>query len=182
MKIKNYQIGIIGSAGSDDYNGATGATVSMMRIAEDIGRLLAMRGAIVVTGGKSGIMEAAAKGAQKAGGITIGVIKGGQRFKSNTYTDIEVISGMEIDGLDELLLVNMCDGLIAIGGGAGTLQEIAIAYRNKKPVIALNCEVGWAKKVADCYLDDRKRIFIESASSAEKAVSKMLTALDVLYE
>ena len=175
---KKYQIGIIGSAGNDDYNGAQGASGSMMAEAEKIGRLLAENDAVVVTGGKSGIMEAGAKGAKEAGGQTIGVIKGTKRFMSNAFTDIEVISGMEGDGFDELLLVNMCDALIVIGGGAGTLEEIAIAYRNRKPIIALTTQAGWAKELADRFLDSRNTIRIESADSAEEAVDKALRLLN----
>ncbi|MDA3815437.1 MAG: LOG family protein [Patescibacteria group bacterium] len=174
---KMYQIGIIGSAGSDDYNGNQGATNNMMNEAEKIGCLLAKNNAIVVTGGKSGIMEAGARGAKKAGGQTVGVIKGVKRFTSNDFTDIEVISGMEGDGMDELLLVNMCDALIVIGGGAGTLQEITIAYRNNKPMVALTTQSGWAKELAGKFLDNRERVKIEIADSAESAVNKTLQLL-----
>jgi len=96
---KKYQIGIIGSAGNDDYNGAQGASDIMMAEAEKIGYLLAENNVIVITGGKSGIMEAGARGAKKARGLTVGVVKGAKRYTSNNFTDIEVISGMEAGGL-----------------------------------------------------------------------------------
>src|SRR4030042_3053980 len=172
-KGKKIQIGIVGSAGDDDYGGALGASKSMMDDAEEIGYLLAKNGAMIVTGGKSGIMEAGARGAKKAGGYTVGVVKGSRRFTSNKYTDIEVISGMEADGFDEFLLVNMCDALIVIGGGAGTLEEIAIAYRNKKPIVALTPHHGWAKELAGKYLDDRNTVEIKTAKSAKEAVEKI---------
>jgi uncharacterized protein (TIGR00725 family) len=174
---KRYQIGIVGSAGNDDYNGAQGASNDMMFEAEKIGCLLAKNNAIVVTGGKSGIMEAGARGAKKAGGQTVGVVKGKKRFTSNNFTDIEVISGMEADGFDEFLLVNMCDALIVIGGGAGTLEEITIAYRNKKPIVALNSQAGWAKKLAGKFLDNRNTVKIETANNAEEAVRKTIQLL-----
>ncbi|MHB8904052.1 MAG: SLOG cluster 4 domain-containing protein, partial [Patescibacteria group bacterium] len=75
---------------------------------------------------------------------------------------------------DELTLVLMCDALIVIGGGAGTLQEIAIAYRNNKPIIALDYLGGWGEKLAGKYLDERKRIFIKSAKTPAEAVSLVL--------
>lgn len=174
---KKYQIGIIGSAGNDDYNGHNGASENMMAEAEKIGRLLAENNVIVVTGGKGGIMESGAKGAKRAGGQTVGVIKGTKRFTSNNFTDIEVISGMEANGFDEFLLVNMCDALIVVGGGAGTLEEITIAYRNKKPIIALTTQAGWAKKLAGKFLDNRNTIKIETADDAEEAVKKTLELL-----
>lgn len=175
---KKYQVGIIGSAGNDDYRGTVGASDEMMAEAEKIGRLLAENNIVVITGGKSGIMEAGARGAKNAGGQTVGVIKGIKRFTSNDFTDIEVISGMEADGFDELLLVNMCDALIVIGGGAGTLEEITIAYRNRKPIVALTTQGGWAKDLAGKFLDSRNTIKIETANSVEEAVEKTLQFLD----
>jgi len=177
---KKLQIGVIGSAGQDDYENNGAASEEMMIIAREVGELLAKANSVVVTGGKDGIMEAAAEGAKMTGGITVGVIKGRERLTSNQYTDIEIISGMVADGLDELTLVLMCDALIAIGGGAGTLQEIAIAYRNNKPVIAIDCLGGWGEKLAGNYLDERKKIFIKSAKNADEAVNLVLSEIDKL--
>ncbi len=168
--LKKLQIGVIGSAGLDDYMGAAGATGKMQKQAELVGSFLAKNGAIVVTGGKIGIMEYAAKGAKKYKGTTIGVVKGIKRFTSNKYTDVEVVSGMEADGFDEFLLVTMCDALIVIGGGAGTLEEIAIAYRNNKPIIVLEGSGGWGEKLKNSYLDERNRVKILTVKSAREAV------------
>ena len=174
---KRSQIGVIGSAGKDDYGQTGGANDLMLTAAEKVGRLLAKADAIVVTGGKDGIMAAAAAGAKKEGGLTIGVVKGQDRFSANKYTDIEVLSGMSADGLDELILVLMCDALIVIGGGAGTLQEITIAYRNKKSIIALNNSGGWAAKLAGKYLDEREKICIKVAATPEEAVNLALAEI-----
>jgi uncharacterized protein (TIGR00725 family) len=133
-----------------------------------------LQNAAVVTGGKSGVMEAASKGASENGGLTIGVVKGPKRGSSNAYVDIECISGMASDGLDELLLVNMCDAVIVIGGGAGTLEEIAIAYRNKKPIISLSAGKGWGDKLAGLYIDERKNEKILFATTPLIAVKKAL--------
>ena len=177
MEQKKYQIGIIGSAGNDDYNGSSGATKEMMAEAFEIGELLAKNNAIVVTGGKSGIMEAGAKGAKQAGGTTVGVVQGKKRFTSNSFTDVEIPTGMEACGFDEFLLVNMCDALIVIGGGAGTLEEITIAYRNNKPIVALANQAGWAKDLAGKFLDSRKTIKVEKANTAAEAVEKIISLL-----
>ena len=171
---KTLQIGVVGYAANDEYTKGGGPTTNNLKLAEEVGSLLAKQDAIVITGGKGGIMEYAAKGAKKNGGTTIGVVKGKQRFTSNSYTDIEVISGMEADGMDELTLVLMSDALIVIGGGAGTLQEIAIAYRNNKPIVVLKDTGGWADKVANTYLDERNRVKIEVADTPEDAVEKIL--------
>lgn len=146
------------------------------KLAEEVGFLLGKAGAVVVTGGKSGVMESAARGAKKAGGTTVGVVKGKQRLTSNDYTDVEVLSGMSADGMDELLIVTMCDALIVVGGGAGTLEEISIAYRNKKPVVALSKTGGWAAKVASQYLDERKLVKILVAKTPVDAVKKAIKA------
>jgi uncharacterized protein (TIGR00725 family) len=176
--IKKLQIGVIGYAGTEEYVSGGGPTMSTLDIAEKIGKLLAENNAIVVTGGKSGIMETAAKGAKTANGITVGVVKGKNRFTSNPFIDVEVITGMEADGMDEVMLVQMCDGFIVLGGGAGTLQEITLAYRNNKPVVALKNTGGWADKLADQYLDERNRVKVESASSPEESVTKILSLLN----
>jgi uncharacterized protein (TIGR00725 family) len=68
----------------------------------------------------------------------------------------------------------MSDALIVLGGGAGTLQEIAIAYRQGKPIITLGETGGWADKVRGCYLDTRKIVKIESELSPEGAVDRII--------
>ncbi|MDD5050488.1 MAG: TIGR00725 family protein [Candidatus Pacebacteria bacterium] len=171
---KRIQIGVIGYAGEEEYPTESKPPQNIYKKAEKVGFLLAKRNAVVVTGGKSGIMESGARGAKKAGGVTLGVIKGKKRFTSNDFTDVEVLSGMEADGFDEVLLVNMCDGFICIGGGAGTLEEITLAYRNNKPVVVLKGTGGWADKLAGAYLDERRKIKIESASDEKNAVDMVL--------
>jgi uncharacterized protein (TIGR00725 family) len=174
---KRYQIGVIGPAGPEEYKAGKKPAKKVYKMSERVGKLLAEAGAIVVTGGKSGVMESAARGAKERGGLTVGVVKGAQRFTSNAFTDIEVVSGMAADGFDEFLVVAMCDALIVLGGGAGTLEEIVIAYRNKKPIIAIEGTGGWAKKVAGTFLDERKRVRVQTARDADDAVRKVLRSL-----
>lgn len=171
---RKLQIGVIGSAGPEEYSREGGASKLLMEKAKEIGFLLAKKGIIVITGGKSGVMEAAAKGAKESKGITVGVIKGKERFKSNNDTDIEVVSGAEANGFDEFLLVLMSDALIVIGGGAGTLEEMAIAYRNNKPIVVLDNSGGWAEKLRGGYLDERRIIKVEVAKTPREAVIKAI--------
>lgn len=170
MNNKKLQIGVIGSAGSEEYPDGRGLSQESLKKAEEVGRLLALQNAVVVTGGKGGIMESASRGAKEANGQTIGVIQGKKRFSSNDFVDIEILSGAEADGLDEYLLVMMCDAFIVIGGGAGTLQEIVIAYRNNKPIILLENTGGWSDRITEPYLDERERIKCIKASTPEQAV------------
>lgn len=181
-QLKKLQIGVIGYAGIEEYPEAKAPQKNIYKAAERVGFLLARKGATVVTGGKGGVMEFAARGARKANGITVGVIKGSQRFRSNNFTEVEILTGMAADGFDEFVLVTMCDALITIGGGAGTLEEIVIAYRNKKPIIALEKTGGWADKTIEKYLDQRETIKIESAKTPEEAVEKAIKLANKFHE
>jgi uncharacterized protein (TIGR00725 family) len=171
---KTLQISVIGSAGAEEYPQNQGTKLENLILAEEVGKLLAKNGCTVINGGKGGIMEAASRGAKEAGGRTVGIISGTKRLQSNNFTDIEVLTGSNAAGLDEFLLVLMSDALIVIGGGAGTLEEITIAYRNKKPIIAINNTNGWADSLAGKFLDERKTIKIEEAENAKNAVAKAI--------
>lgn len=175
----NLQIGIIGSAGPEEYPKDSKPKKEIYKAAEKIGELVAKRGAILITGGKGGIMKAACKGAKRKGGITVGVVKGKKRKTANRFVDVEVVSGMEGCG-EETMLVLMCDGVIALGGGAGTLQELAIAYRNEKPVVTIKNLPGWTDRVANSYLDERKRIKIFSAKTPQEALKILLKKIKML--
>ncbi len=174
--MKKLQIGIIGSAGVEEYPKNGKPSKQIFEIAYQLGQLVAKNNAILITGGKSGIMETAAKGAKDAGGTTVGVVKGEKRFTSNKYTDIEVITGMVGSG-GESIMILMCDGIIGVGGGSGTLQELTIAYYNKIPTVLLNTQEGWSKTLAGKYMDTRKKIKFELAKTPEKAVKILLEKL-----
>ena len=107
-------------------------------IAMEVGRLIAEAGATLVCGGLAGIMEAAARGAQEAGGSTIGVLPGHDRSLANPYLDHVVTTGM--GHARNLAVVSSGDGVIAIGGSYGTLSEIGLAARVGRPVVILS---GW---------------------------------------
>ena len=109
-----------------------------MAIAEEVGRLLAGDGCIVVTGGGSGVMAAASRGAVDAGGTTLGILPGGDRREANPWLTVSVPTG--IGELRNGLLVRSVDALVAIGGSWGTLSEIALACRTGVPVWSV---AGW---------------------------------------
>lgn len=167
------QIGIIGSAGPEEYPKNGKPCNRIFNLAEKTGKLIAKSGAILITGGKRGIMESSSRGAKKQGGITVGIISGNKRGKSNKFIDVEIVSNMLTTG-EESTLISCCDGIIAIGGGAGTLQELAIAYRTKKPIVAITGVNGYSSKFAGKYLDDRKLIKIKSAKTPKEAVSLLM--------
>ena len=104
--------------------------------AEEAGRLIAARGALLVCGGLGGVMEAACRGARGAGGTTLGLLPGDDRRDANPFVDVALATGLG-EGRNALV-VRAADAVLAIGGGYGTLSEIALALRAGKPVIGLD--------------------------------------------
>jgi uncharacterized protein (TIGR00725 family) len=104
--------------------------------AEETGRLLAEAGAIVVCGGLGGVMEAVAKGAHANGGTTVGILPGTDPGAANAYIDIPLATGL--GEMRNFLIVRAAHALIAIGGGVGTLSELALAQRIGRPVVGLH--------------------------------------------
>lgn len=107
--------------------------------AETVGRLLAEGGATVVTGGLGEVMAAAARGAKRAGGTTIGIVPAETRAGANQWLDHVVVTG--IGHARNLAVVASGDAVIAVGGRYGTLAEIGLALTLGRPVVVL--EPGW---------------------------------------
>jgi uncharacterized protein (TIGR00725 family) len=106
-------------------------------LAEAAGRLLAERGAIVLCGGLGGVMEAAARGARSVrGGLAVGLLPGDDPADANEYVDVALATG--IGEMRNALIVRAARAVIAIGGGWGTLSEIALARRIGRPVVGLH--------------------------------------------
>jgi len=103
--------------------------------AEEVGRLLAERGCVVVTGGLGEVMAAAARGAKAAGGTTIGILPGERREDANEWVDHAVVTG--IGHARNLAVVASGDAVIAVGGSWGTLAEIGFASRLGRMVVIL---------------------------------------------
>jgi uncharacterized protein (TIGR00725 family) len=105
-------------------------------LAEKVGCELARQGAVLVCGGLGGIMAAACKGASSEGGVTIGILPGGNRQAANPYVQIPIVTNL--GEARNVVLVKSAEAVIAIGGGYGTLSEIGHALRNGLPVVGLN--------------------------------------------
>ena len=106
--------------------------------ARTVGRLVAERGATVVCGGLSGVMEAAARGTKEAGGVAIGILPDEDRRRQNNYLTYSVATG--IGQARNLAVVCSGDVVIAVGGEYGTLSEIGLARKVGRPVVVLE---GW---------------------------------------
>jgi hypothetical protein len=126
--------------------------------AVEVGRLLAARDVVVVTGGRGGVMASASRGAFEAGGMTVGLLPGLDRAEANPFVRVAIPTGL--GELRNGLVVRAADALIAVGGGYGTLSEVALALQAGKRVIGL----GFAFAVEG----------VEAASSPEEAVRRLL--------
>ena len=114
--------------------GSTGSE-EVLRDAEAVGRGIAEGGAVLVCGGRTGVMEAASRGAAEAGGIVLGVLPTAELADANIHVTHVIATG--IGHARNLAVVASGDAVIAIGGEWGTLSEIAFARRLERPVIAL---------------------------------------------
>ena len=103
--------------------------------AEDVGRLLAERGCVVVCGGLGEVMAAAARGAKEAGGTTVGILPGESTGDANPWIDYAVATGT--GHARNLAVVASCEAAIAVGGRWGTAAEIAYARVLGRPVVVL---------------------------------------------
>jgi uncharacterized protein (TIGR00725 family) len=115
--------------------GAGRASSELERLAEEVGRLLAGAGAVVVTGGLTGVMDAASRGAAAAGGHVVAIVPGDSRAGATRHATTVVATGA--GQARNLAVAATCDGMIAVGGEWGTLSEIALAGKLGRPVVAL---------------------------------------------
>ncbi len=160
------RIGIIGESGD--------IPPELGKLAEEIGREIATRGAVLLTGGTSGVMEAVSRGAKSADGLVVGILPGDTLELANTYIDIPITTGLTFD-YRSMILIHSSDAIIMVGGRNGTLGELSCAYLNKKPTVVVESSGGWAAQIKSiayegCYLDDRRNVELSFAQSAKEAV------------
>ena len=115
--------------------GPSAGTPTELALGEAVGRAIAEAGAVLVCGGMGGVMEAAAGGAVRAGGKTIGILPGASRLEANPYLTVAVATGM--GEARNAIVARTADAMIAIHGEFGTLSEIALALKMGTPVVGL---------------------------------------------
>lgn len=115
--------------------GVAAADENTRQLAWEVGRRLAEAGAVLLSGGMGGVMEAASQGAHEAGGLVVGVVPGAMRGGGNPHLDVEVVTNM--GHARNVILAHSADAMIAVAGSYGTLSEIAIGLKLGKPVIGL---------------------------------------------
>jgi len=154
-----------------------------LRMASEVGCLLVDHGCRVITGGLGGVMASAMAGARQSDkyreGDTVAVIPSHDPSDAAESADIVLATGL---GLARNIIVANADGVIAIGGGAGTLSEAALAWQLRRPIVALDAD-GWSGRLAAMPIDNRARQpdmdddEVHLASSTTEAVQRILSLL-----
>jgi uncharacterized protein (TIGR00725 family) len=116
--------------------GAGDAPPAVRKLAFALGREIARRGAVLLNGGRTGVMESAAEGARKEGGHTIGILPGHDRHAANRHIEFAIATG--IGEARNAVIVASADAVIALAGEGGTLAEIGFAKKFGKPIVALD--------------------------------------------
>lgn len=115
--------------------GAGAATPRQAELARACGRLLARAGFVLLSGGLGGVMDASCRGCAAEGGRSVAVLPGTDRAGATPYATFALPTGL--GQVRNSVLVNAADAVLAIGGGWGTLNEIALAVRLGKPLVLL---------------------------------------------
>ncbi len=115
--------------------GGREATEELLSIAEEVGKEIARAGAILLNGGLGGVMLHSSKGAKEAGGLVIGILPQEDVKQANPYVDIPIATGLGIGR--NVIIARTADAVVAVGGGYGTLSEIAFALQLGKPVVGV---------------------------------------------
>jgi hypothetical protein len=160
MKNELVLIGVIGGGGE--------ISPEIARLAEEVGREIARRGAALVCGGLGGVMEAACKGACAEGGLTIGILPGDSRRTANPHVKIPIVTG--IGYARNVAVAKSSQAIIAIDGSYGTLTEIGHALQSGIPVIGLKT---WSMAI-----DGRTDNNIIIANTPEEAVARAMAMLN----
>lgn len=148
--------------------------------AESLGRAAIDAGFRVVCGGLGGVMAAACRGARSSArhvdGDVIGLLPGADKASANPWVDIVVPT--DLGHARNLLVVATGDVVVAVGGGAGTLSELALAWQLGRPVVALADAEGWGAKLAGTSIDGRRADVVHSAADAVAAAALARSLLD----
>ncbi len=147
--------------------GGSSPTAGEASLAGGVGRALAEAGAVLVCGGRGGVMEAACRGARRAGGTTIGILPGPDASEANPYVDISIVTG--IGEARNAIIARTAEVAIAVGGSYGTLSEIALALGFGTPVVGL---ATWRMERAG-----HPPVPIVRAETAEEAVQEAMARL-----
>lgn len=151
-------------------------------MAAHVGAAVGRLGLNLVCGGMGGVMGAACRGFNEAvagrqgGPVAVGLLPGENPAEANPWCDVAIATGMGL--ARNALVVRSADVVVAVGGGSGTLSEIALAWQMGRPVVALVPSGGWAQMLAGETIDDRRSDRVLAASSVEEveaAIRRLLS-------
>jgi uncharacterized protein (TIGR00725 family) len=173
LMARPYLIAVIGKSSKDPSDPPS---PEALRAAELVGANIAGAGAILITGGLSGVMEAASRGAKRANGLVVGMLPGFKKDDANRYVDVAITTGM--GWMRNTLVVRAADAVIMISGGIGTLNELTLAYQDK-PTVVLEGTGGWSDRIRDIayggkHLDESGSATLHFAGTPEEAVDMAL--------
>jgi uncharacterized protein (TIGR00725 family) len=149
--------------------GSAAAGAEVLVAAAQVGALIRRLGCNLVCGGLGGVMGAACRGFREekvegvAGPVAIGLLPGEELDAANPWIDVAVATG--IGFARNALVCRSADAVVAVGGGAGTLSEMAFAWQLGRPIVALVPSGGWAQVLAGDSLDDRREDVVHAAQS-----------------
>jgi uncharacterized protein (TIGR00725 family) len=141
------------------------AALSTCAAAEELGAFVAQHGMTLLTGGQGGVMEAAARGAAQAGGLTVGIIPSSEFDDANAWCRVVIPTGL--GHARNVLTALAGDAIVVLGGGAGTLSEIAFGWIHGRPLLTLAGHDGWADRLGDLPVDPRPGCLIRCRSVRE---------------
>ena len=144
--------------------------------AYDAGLEIARSGSALLTGGLGGVMGAASRGARDGGGLVVGIIPQDAHQHANDACDIVIPTGMGLTR--DFVNALSADGIVVIGGGAGTLSEMCAAYMHRRPMVAVRGTGGTADEYAGRYMDERRTVRVEAAGSPAEAVRMIVSLVD----
>jgi uncharacterized protein (TIGR00725 family) len=149
-------------------------------LAYQIGEEEALKGAVLITGGLGGVMEAASKGVENRGGLVVGIILQDEKRSASPYYDVVIPTGLGHS--QNFVTANSGDAVIIVGGGVGTAIEAGATYQRVKPIIALKGSGGTADNIGGKYLDDRQIVEVMEEVNPRIAIEKVLKAPATLSE
>jgi uncharacterized protein (TIGR00725 family) len=144
--------------------------------AYQVGAEIARRDVLLLTGGLGGVMEAAGRGAKDNGGFVIGIIPQDDKSEANAFCDAVIATGM--GSARDFITAYSADAIIVVGGGAGTLIEIAAAYQGRIPIVSVKGTGGVADRLVGSYIDGRNIERILGEDTPEKAVATALKLIE----
>lgn len=164
--IRKKQVLVIGDSGDFEEKN---------KVAYEVGKFIAKNGWVLITGGRDGVMDWATKGSYDEGGLSVAITPFDRLDLATPYASIVIPTG--IGFARNYVNVLSADVVVVIGGGAGTLSEIAYAWQFNKPIIACSFVEGWSRELAGKKVDYREREPVIEAKNLQEVFNNLLKIL-----